>query len=66
MENVALARIAATDRARAGLLRLLESGAEGEALSGVLLGARVTDAFTSKARGRVFVRVEIEEARPLR
>ena len=63
VDNPALARAVATDRARADLLRLIKGGAAAEALTGALPGARVTDTFTSKTRGRVFVRVEIEETR---
>lgn len=58
--NLFLARTAAEDRARADLLRLIEGGAPGRALSATLRGARMTDAFTSKKRGQVFVRVEVD------
>lgn len=60
--NPALARAAAEDRARADLLRLIAGGASGDALSGTLRGARITDAFTSKKRGKVFIRVEVDAA----
>lgn len=63
VKNQALARAAATDRARADLLRLIKGGRPADALAGVLTGARVTDAFASRMRGQVFVRVEVEAAR---
>ena len=59
-DNPALARVAATDRARADLLKLIQGGEPGDALAGVLTGSRVTDAFASKTQGLVFVRVEVE------
>lgn len=62
VDNLALARGAATDRARADLLRFIKGGAAGDAITGVLTGSRVTDAFTSKIQGEVFVRVEVEES----
>jgi len=60
--NLALAHTAAEDRARADLLRLIEGGFPEGALSGTLSGARITDTFTSKRRGKVFVRVEVDAA----
>jgi hypothetical protein len=61
-ENRALARVAATDRARADLLRFINGATAGEAITGELSGARVTNAYTSRTRGEVFVRVEAEQA----
>lgn len=63
VDNPALARAVATDRARADLLRLIKGGGAEEILTGALPGARVTDAFASKTRGQVFVRVEVEATR---
>ncbi len=59
----ALARAAAEDRARVDLLRLLHGGTPGGSFQGALAGARMTDAFTSKRTGEVFVRLEVEANR---
>ena len=58
--NVGLARAAAEDRARVELVKLITGAAEGEAVEASLRGARMTDSFTSKTDGQVFVRVEVQ------
>jgi hypothetical protein len=62
VRDAALARAAAEDRARGDLLRLIAGGAPGAAIEGSLLGSRMTDSFTSKEDGQVFVRVEVQAA----
>jgi hypothetical protein len=60
--NVYLARTAAEDSARVELLRLIKGIASGTPVEGALPGARMTDTFTSKIGGEVFVRLEVEAA----
>jgi hypothetical protein len=61
--DFALARTAAEDRARVDLLKLLEGAGSKDAVEGSLPGARMTNSFTSKRGGQVFVRVEVEAAK---
>jgi len=63
VENRALARVDAEDRARADLLKLMvRSGAPENELSGPLPGARMTDSYASR-NGEVFVRMEVPAPR---
>jgi hypothetical protein len=59
IRDVALARAAAEDAARVALLRLVEGGTPDGAVEGALPGARMTDSFTSKKDGQLFVRLEV-------
>lgn len=61
--NLALARMAAQDRARADILRLIQGNSAASSAEGTLRGARVTDFFASR-KGQVYVRVEAEAERP--
>lgn len=57
--NLALARAAAADRARAALLRLLKRAPSQAAVEGTLYGSRISEAFVSR-KGRVFIQVEAQ------
>lgn len=54
-----LARSAAEDRARAGLLRLLQGKPPDSAAEGWVRGAKVVDVYNA-GRGRVYVRLELD------
>lgn len=63
VDNLPLARAVAEDRARADLARLLEGRAPAADVSAPLPGARLTDSYTVKRDGEVYVRMEVPAPR---
>jgi hypothetical protein len=57
--NVSLARAVAEERARADLLRFLQGRAAEAEVKGLIAGAKVSNAFTSR-RGRVYVELGVQ------